>query len=456
MAISNSTQKRGVAYYRHSAKDHQENSVLIQSEHTRKFTDFHNVEIIHEASDEGESGLTYDRPGFQRLLKEWIINPDAPAFEYLFVYDVSRWGRSQDQNEPAYYEYLCKKHGKQVVYVTQGFPKEDDKLMIALQTSIGRFNAADYSRQLSSKVFYGCVKVSEQGFSAGGVAAYGMSRLLLDVNKKPIRKLKKGEWKSISNERVTFAPADDETTEAVKEMFTLLVKKWESPQSIAEMMNERGFLTPSGKNWTPSAISRILANEVYIGTRIYNKTWGRLKQKHRRNPRADWVIQPKAFAAVVTDDLFKNAQERLRWLMPGKWQKGAGLIKRETLNLRMEITNLLIKEGVTVDDAGVMIRELPMTLGVSFYIEGVAHWCFVVKERMKNYDYALGVSLVIDRDEPVDRFFWIPISSFDSSNFLIFSENDPCCAEFTIQRGLVEEKILSLIKPKSEKLSMLS
>jgi thioesterase domain-containing protein len=55
--------------------------------------------------------------------------------------------------------------------------------------------AEDYSRQLSGKVFHGSVKVSEQGYSAGGTAVYGMARQLLDVNKKPVRILNLGEHK---------------------------------------------------------------------------------------------------------------------------------------------------------------------------------------------------------------------------------------------------------------------
>lgn len=447
MAISEPIRKKGVAYYRHSAKDKQENSVAIQRGHTHNFTDKHYVEIIHEEADEGESGLSADRPGFQRLFKEWITNTNAPFFDYVFVYDVSRWGRFQDQDEAAHFEYLCKQNGKKVVYVSQGFPKEEEQLIATLQTSIGRYMAAEYSRQLSGKVFYGCVKVSEQGFSAGGIPAYGMSRLLLDVNKKPIRKLKNGEWKSISNERVTFTPTDDETTEVVKEMFSLLVDKWESPQSIADIMNIKGVKTVQGKEWTASGVRAILSNEVYTGTRIYNKTWGRLKQKHRKNPRNEWVIQPNAFPHVVTADVFKDAEEHLYWLMPSKWRKGVNAVKKAGINLQTEVSTLLIKKGMTIDDTDVMVRKLPMTLGVRFEINGVAHWCFVVKEYMKNYDYILGASLMIDdRHDPVDRFFWIPINSFDSTDFIIFSESDSCCDTFAIPQNAVEEKILSLIQ----------
>ena len=445
MSISEATNKKAVAYYRHSAKDKQENSVAIQQGHTVAFAKTHNIEIIHEEADEGESGLSADRPGFQRLFDQWITNPLAPAFDFVFVYDVSRWGRFQDQDEAAHYEYTCKQNGKKVVYVSQGFPKEDEQLISTLQTSIGRYMAAEYSRQLSGKVFHGCVKVSEQGFSAGGQPPYGMSRLLLGEDKKPVKKLKRGQWKSISNERVTFAPADDGTAEVVNDMYSMLVEQWESPQSIADNLNERGIPTAQGKKWQSIGVLHILTNEVYTGTRIYNKTWGRLKQKHRANPRSEWVIQPNAFEGIISPEMFNAAQDRLYWLMPSKWQKGAYAVRKARRGLQADITALLTGKGMEVDDADMAVRKLPIAIGARFDVEGVTNWCFTVKGYMKNYDYILGVSVATDRHDPVDRFFWIPISMFDGTDFVVFSEKDDCYHTSSIPSGEVQKRILSLL-----------
>lgn len=449
MLISTPDRKKAIAYYRHSAEDKQENSVPIQREHAIKFANEHNIEIIYEAADEGETGLTSDREGFESLFNNFISNPDAPKFDYVLVYDVTRWGRWQNLNAPAHYEFLFEEKGKKVVYVSRGFPKEGQQLISHLQTSIERYMAAEYSRQLSEKVFYGCVKVSEQGYSAGGLPAYGMSRLLLDANKKPLKKLKKGEWKSISNERVTFTPAEDETTEAVKKMFDLLVERWGSPKSIAETLNLEGIPTAMGRQWKPQGVLRILTNEVYTGTRIYNKTWGRLKQKTRKNPRSEWVIQPNAFPHVVSPGVFRSAQEHLYWLMPSKWRKGIYATRKATRNLHGEITSLLQKKGLAIDEIDSLIRKLPVVLGVCFYIDSVAHWCFVATEKMKNYKYILGVSLAIDQKEPVDKFFWIPTDNFGNANFILFSETDECYKEYFLNVSAVEDKVWSFVEQKT-------
>ena len=176
--------RHAVAYYRHSAEDKQENSVPIQREHAVKFAASHEIIIIHEEADEGESGLLAARPAFQKLFKDWIRNETAPSFDYILVYDVSRWGRFEDQDEAAYYEFECKRYGKEVVYVSRGFSSSDNKLLASLQTSIERYMAADYSRQLSSKVFYGSVRIAQSGLSVGGKPCFGYSRLLLDEKRQ--------------------------------------------------------------------------------------------------------------------------------------------------------------------------------------------------------------------------------------------------------------------------------
>ena len=118
------------------------------------------------------------------MFANWIENPGAPHFDYVLVYDVSRWGRFKEQDQGGHLRYECKKRGKEVVYVSRGFTNAKNRLSSRLMIAVDEYMATEYSYQLSDKVFYGCVKVSEQGYSAGGTAVYGMARLLLDVNKK--------------------------------------------------------------------------------------------------------------------------------------------------------------------------------------------------------------------------------------------------------------------------------
>ena len=159
--------KRAVAYYRHSAQDRQENSVEIQQDQVRKFAADNNIEIIREFVDRGKTGLvTEGRDAFQMMLRDYI-QTGTYDFDYVLVLDVSRWGRYQNTDISAYYTGLCAMHGKHVIYTTIGLTAEND-LMNALRINIERYQAANYSKELSSKVFKGCAKIASQGFRAGG------------------------------------------------------------------------------------------------------------------------------------------------------------------------------------------------------------------------------------------------------------------------------------------------
>ena len=128
-----------------------------------------------------------------------------------------------------------------------------------------------------------------EGFPAGifrrRQSLYGMARLLLDADKKPERMLKKGEHKAISNARVTFTPANDKTTETVKEIFYLFTVEEKALKEVAIALNAKGIPSANGGQWNHQKVLHVLTNDTYIGTKTYNKKWHRLKQRHRKNPR---------------------------------------------------------------------------------------------------------------------------------------------------------------------------
>ena len=378
-------------------------------------------------------------------LTNWIENANAPHFDYVLVYDVSRWGRFQDQDQAAHLTYLCKKHGKEVVYVSRGFANAENQLFSSLEISLHRYMAAEYSRQLSDKVFYGSVKVSEQGYSSGGTAVYGMARLLLDVNKKTIRILNAGEHKQIANERVTFIPKEDETTETVREIFHLFVKERYLIPDIVTRLNQKGILSATGKRWDRSKVIKILTDETYIGTRIYNKTWGRLKEKQRKNPRSEWVITPKAFRAVVDEQLFRDAQERLYWLFPRNWRKGFYAIKKAKKNIRNDIFQWLLNKGLTAFEAEKTVSKLPIIFAVKNESKDICHWCFRISEEMRRFDNVLAVSIVPDTKEMIDDFFLFSVRDFTRTNFLILLINNPLYRSSKIDSSGVEEIVTQLI-----------
>lgn len=303
--------RRAVAYYRHSAQDRQENSVEIQQDQVRAFAAEHGIEIIKEFADRGKSGLSVEgRDSFNEMIHEYV-EAGKDDFEYVLVLDVSRWGRFQETDMSAYYTGLCLQHGKQVVFTTIGFPKEND-LLHGLHLSIERYRAASYSRELSGKVWKGCAKIASSGYWAGGSAPYAMCRLLLDEKRQPVQVLARGEHKAIHNQRVTLAPGDSAEVNTVREVFSAFVQENQSPRAIAAQLNSVGRPAPGGGSWSAGAVGALLRNEVYAGTMVWNKTSQRMKSPSRANPTSEWVRSGGAFDAVLPQKLFDEAQLIMR------------------------------------------------------------------------------------------------------------------------------------------------
>jgi len=229
-------------------------------------------------------------------------------FDYVLVFDVSRWGRFQDGDESAHYTWLCSSRGIKVIFSSMGFQKEND-LFYGVYLNFERWRAARYSQELSEKVWKGCSKIASYGYWAGGMAPYGMRRLLLDEQKKPVRVLERGEHKAIHNQRTTLTPGDTGEVEAVREIFRLFVNRRRPPDTIAAMLNSRQIPSPGKSTWTRSAVYTILKNEIYAGTMVWNKTSQKLNTKSIHNVLADWVRSEEAFEPIVPKQLFDQAQQ---------------------------------------------------------------------------------------------------------------------------------------------------
>ena len=80
-------QFRTVAYYRHSAKDCQEHSIPIQRDQVCEWASKNGVEIIHEFTDAGKSGLTSEgRPAFTKMMEESVKK--RTDFAYVLCLDA--------------------------------------------------------------------------------------------------------------------------------------------------------------------------------------------------------------------------------------------------------------------------------------------------------------------------------------------------------------------------------
>lgn len=97
---------RAAEYVRMST-EHQQYSTENQAYKIRDYARLQGIEIVRTYADDGKSGLKIGgRLSLQKLLKD--VEDGTVDFQMVLVYDVSRWGRFQDADEAAYYEYPSK------------------------------------------------------------------------------------------------------------------------------------------------------------------------------------------------------------------------------------------------------------------------------------------------------------------------------------------------------------
>jgi len=177
-------------------------------------------------------------------MDQWVKQRND--FTCIPCLDVSRWGRFQDIDLSAQFSAECKKHGKQVIYTSIGKPREDDPLY-PVYVQFERFRAAQYSRELSDKVWRGCVRIAQQGYWAGGSPPYGFNRLLLDEKREPLHTLDAGQRKGIQNQRVTLVEGDAAKIAIIQRIFHEFVDLGYSEYRIAERLNDDGIPSPGGR-----------------------------------------------------------------------------------------------------------------------------------------------------------------------------------------------------------------
>ncbi len=232
-------------------------------------------------------------------------------YKAILVYDVSRWGRFQDADESAYYEYLCKRAGISVHYCAEQFENDSGPTSTIIK-SVKRAMAGEYSRELSTKVFQGQCRLIELGYRQGGPAGFGLRRMLIDQTGKEKAQLARGECKSLQTDRVILVMGPEQEIEIVNRVYRMFVVEGQRELQIAEQLNSEGITTDLDRLWNRGTIRQLLTNEKYIGNNVYNRTSFKLKQRRVCNEPDIWIRKDAAFEAVVSQELFYTAQGIIR------------------------------------------------------------------------------------------------------------------------------------------------
>ncbi len=335
------------AQYVRMSTEHQQYSTQNQREKILEYAAQHNIEIVRTYADDGKSGLSIGgRPGLRTMIAD--IEKGDVDFSLILIYDVSRWGRFQDADESAYWEYRIKQTGIRIRYTAEQFDNDGSPVSTIVK-GVKRAMAGEYSRELSAKTFIGLCNIVRRGFCAGGPPGLGYRRQLIDIDGNPKGLLETGERKCIQTDRVVMVPGPSHEIELIRLMFHWYVEDECSYEKIADRFNQHPLAQQHQLRMHPRTVPELLFNERYIGTLVYNKTSEKLKGRQVNNPRSQWVITEHAFEGIVPEDLFRRAQER----------RGKRLCRLTSTQLLDRLREAAKEQGPEIHDWSVLGETFP-------------------------------------------------------------------------------------------------
>jgi len=99
-----------------------------QMDAIRDYAKRHGMQIVKKYSDEGKSGVNIQaRKSLARMIRQ--VQDGQINFSAVLLYNFSRWGRFQDADESAYYEYICRRAGVSVHYCDE--QSESERLSVS-------------------------------------------------------------------------------------------------------------------------------------------------------------------------------------------------------------------------------------------------------------------------------------------------------------------------------------
>jgi DNA invertase Pin-like site-specific DNA recombinase len=295
---------KGAIYIRMST-ELQVESPENQDRAIRAYAAEYGIEIIKTYADLGVSGITTEkREQFQTLIDD--VEQGRNGYNIVLYLDETRWGRFVDSREAEYHRMrlerknvLCQSCEKPLTLTSN----LADRIMTLLRDE----SASDYCRQLSQKVWAGQCNLVTKGFRQGGVAGFGLRRMLLDETGRPKQELAMGQRKSLLTERVILMPGPDDERRMVLWIYDQFIAG-SSETEIASQLNEQGVRNHFGRPWSRGTVGEVLTNEKYVGNNLFNRTSGKMKSRAKPNPESEWVRKDRAFEPAVDMERFCTVQ----------------------------------------------------------------------------------------------------------------------------------------------------
>ncbi len=277
--------KRAVIYARVSSQRQADDGVSMQSqiEQCRAKAEALGAEVVQVFRDDGVSGRTDNRPGFQAALAYCA----AHRVSYFVCWSTSRFGRNlEDALKNA---NQLTSWGTKPAYVHQDIDLETDAgWMLGVMT--GMMDEI-YSRNVARDTLRSMITASKDGFFVGGRAPFGYR--IERVGKR------------------SKLAVHEEDAQVVRMMFRLALHEGLGAQAVALRMNSAG-LVRSGKPWAKNTVATILKNPSYMGQRLFNQTHHKTRDA---KPEAD-VVRVASHPAIVSQEEFEKVQTMMKTRIP--------------------------------------------------------------------------------------------------------------------------------------------
>lgn len=274
-------------------KDHAE-SESIQNQRTllENYVKKKNLNIYDEYIDDGFSGTNFDRPSFQRLLKDI----EKKRVNMVITKDLSRLGRDYIHTGYLLEQYFPLNKVRYVSILDQ-IDTESDTSNNDIAPFKSLFNDMQ-SKDTSKKIRSILQTKKKQGLFLGSSSSYG-------YQKDPFNKHK--------------LIIDPKTAPIVKKIF-LLTYQGKSKQQICNFLNKENIPTPTNykhpekqiKQWTPNCLYPILRNPIYLGHMVQGRQ-AKLNYKSKKRillSKEQWIVVPNTHEPIIPSKVFETIHSR--------------------------------------------------------------------------------------------------------------------------------------------------
>lgn len=264
--MEQTTSKTAAIYCRVSSREQVEGTSLdMQESLCREFAERNGLRILGVFLDKGESAKTADREQFTQAIQ--LCAKRAPRIDRFIVYKLDRFARNQADHVTI--RALLKRYGTELVSVSE--PINETPIGKALEGMLSVFAEFDNNVR-TERCSAGMLARLQQGIWVWG-APVGYYRMRKGANLTP----------------------DPKTATFILTAFTEYATGTHTYESLAKLLNERGFVTRTGQRPCKQLMEKILKNHIYYGEM---KAWGKSYKG--------------AFESIISEELFWRCQTTKR------------------------------------------------------------------------------------------------------------------------------------------------